>query len=103
MIKTTTQNNDNDFVFSGSLVDGPSIDLIELSGLELTDDEQDRVWENTSPRDLLDEAGCEEIELEEFEGGPGMSDTFYEYRCGPKETFVSELRAVLLRYLGREK
>ena len=86
------------FTFTGSLVDGPGIDLLELAGLDLTDEEHDRIWNAISPRDLLVEElseVCEEIELSEFEGGPGQSDTFYEYHCANKTAFVAQLRRVL--------
>ncbi len=95
-------NHEEEFVFSGSLLDGLSVDLIDLAGLDLDDDERDRIWERLTPRDVLIEyCDCAEIDIDEFEGGPGMSDRYFEYRCGNKREFVERLRAALLE-LARE-
>lgn len=84
-----TKESDGDYSFTGRLIDGPDIDLEALAGLTLTDDESDRIWGRISRRSLLIEClDCEEIELEEIEGGPGLSDSIYEYRCGDKADFV---------------
>ena len=64
--------------FSASLIDGPSIDLIDAAGLDWSEDLDNAVWEKYNWLSLLGE--CESanvIELEEHEGGPGMSDTYY--------------------------
>jgi hypothetical protein len=95
-------DTDRELIFYGTLIEGPDVDLIDLSGLDLTAEEQERVWSEVSPRTLLvEELDCEEIELDEFEGGPGMSDSRYEYRCGPRHAFIARLAAVLLRRSGR--
>jgi hypothetical protein len=86
----------DDLVFTGSLIDGPHIDLVGLAGIQLSDDEHDRLWDDTSPRDLLvDILDCEEIELYEIDDMPGRSDRFFEYRCGPREEFIEKLRKEL--------
>ena len=92
-----------DFVILGTLIEGPEIDLIELSGLELTEEEQQRIWDEITPRRILvEDLLCEEIEIEEFDDAPGLSDSVYEYRCGPREQFIERLRKVLLRYTGKQ-
>jgi hypothetical protein len=89
----------DDFCIKGSLIDGLEIDLVALAGLDLTDDERDRLWEAINERDLLtDELLCAEIDLYETDGAPGISDRYVEYRCGPRKDFVKRLRAALLKY-----
>lgn len=90
------------FVIQGTLIEGPSVDLIALSGVQLTEGEEEKIWEEISPRTLLVEIlDCEEIELEEFDEVPGMSDKVYEYRCGPREEFIERLSDALLHYAGK--
>jgi hypothetical protein len=36
--------------FGGTLIDGPDISVIELAGLELSSEEEDRLWAVTFPR-----------------------------------------------------
>lgn len=92
----------DELILTGTLLEGPDVDLIELSGLNLSDEEQDRIWDEISPRNLLvDCLNCEEIEVDEFEGGPGMSDSTYEYRCGSRDSFVKRLSEILLQKAGR--
>ena len=89
------------FIFHGSLTDGPEFNLLQFAGLDLTDEEHDRLWDRTNPRDFLLQAlDIDEIVLDDFEGGPGQSDVFYEYRYASEEDFVRDLRKALFRYLG---
>lgn len=82
-----------EFVFKGTLIEGPDIDLVELAGLNLSDEQEFKLWEQITPRDLLvNDLWCEEIELEEQDDIPGMSDSVYEYRCGEREEFILRLR-----------
>jgi len=91
--------SDEDFTFTGSLISGPDVDLVELAGLQLTDEEQERLWDQTTPRRVLvDYLLVEEFEIRAIEGGPGNSDSFYEYRCGDKDAFLKRLREVLLKF-----
>lgn len=91
---------DSEFTFSGTLISGPDVDLVALSGLQLSDADEERLWESiTRRRLLLDYLLCEEIKLDEIEGGPGNSDSLFEYRCGEKEAFVSKLRNAILDQL----
>ena len=85
---------EEEFVFNGSLIEGLDVDLVEISGLKLTDEEIERIWDNISPRDLIvdNELWCEEIELHEIDEVPGQSDSYYEYRCGNYDEFAEERR-----------
>ena len=91
-------------MFGGSLVDGPLIDPVRLAKLDLTDDEYDQLVNENNYRDLLLECRCvEEIELGEFNGGPGASDVFYRYEASSKSQLSAELRRIILDKLGRSK
>jgi hypothetical protein len=90
----------DELTFTGSLIEGLSVDLISLAGLELTDEQCDRIWGKISPRDVLVEhLHCEEIELDSSDDLPGMSDSTFEYRCGPRAVFIQRLKEVLLGLL----
>jgi len=43
---------------------------------------------------------CAEVVIEELEGGPGMSDSTYEYYCGPRDDFIKRLRNELKKYVS---
>jgi hypothetical protein len=94
-----------EFTFTGTLIEGPDVDLVKLSGLRLTDAEEEMLWDEIDRRHfLIDNDLCEEIELEGEEDEsdiPGMSDSVYEYRCGAKNEFVARLRSAILKELDR--
>jgi hypothetical protein len=91
------------FVFTGTLMDGPDIDLIEISGLTLSDDELDALWGETTPRGLLMECpSCGERLIDEIDDAPGLSDSYFEYECADRETLADELRAAIFAALGRD-
>ena len=88
--------------FGGTLIEGPDLDLLEFSGLELSEDDEERLWGDTNPRDLLMECpSVEEVELEEIDDQPGLSDSEYEYVVRDEEKFRKELRAVIQKRLKR--
>lgn len=87
-------------VFRGSLIDGPEKSIERLSGLSLTDDQWEFIFDNFNERQLLLECdSLVEIEEEEFEGGPGQSDTYYRYEADAPEEFKRELAALILEKL----
>ncbi len=88
-----------EFIFRGSLIDGLEVDLLELSGLELTYSDVDKIWGDINCRDLLAELDCVEIELCETDEIPGQSDSYYEYQCGDKGQFIKKLRAWIIKFL----
>ncbi len=90
-------------VFRGSLVDGPGESIEKLSGLSLTDDQWEFIYDNFNARELLLECGSlVEIEEGEFEGGPGQSDTYYRYEADDPEEFKRELAALILEKLEQQ-
>jgi len=79
---TKKSEQEDEFVFQGTLMEGPKIDLIELSGIQLTEEEEEKLWGEWNERNLLMETGVvAEIELYEVDEIPGQSDVWYEYRC----------------------
>jgi hypothetical protein len=93
---------DDELVITGTLIEGPDVNLVSLAGLQLSEEEWYAIWEKVSPRELLVEVlECEEIELEEMDGGPGLSDSRYEYLCGDRDEFIARLSDALLRLAGR--
>ena len=100
-LRTEERSPNEPLSFTGTQVDGPDVDLVELSGLELSEDEQARLWYHVNARDLLREnPHCEEILLEDFEGGPGQSDAYFEYECDDRAAFAAALRASILRIIA---
>jgi hypothetical protein len=86
--------------FRGTLIDGPDIDVIKMSGLELTGDEEEKLWSRTTPRQLVNECiSCDEMEIERLDDGPGRSDSIYEYVVDDKAKFVVELQGAIRKRL----
>ncbi len=100
------------FQFQGTLMDGPSINLVAFAGLELTAEEREQLWQNTNPRDLLLECECvDEIEDDDGEyddedddagDQPGQSDRYYTYEVPSKEHLAAELKQVILGKIKRQ-
>ena len=90
------------FVFRGSLMEGPDIDLLSLAGLQLTDSEEDSLWSMTNPRDLLLECGCIDETLQrEDEERINCADKYFTYRAPNRKVLVAELREAILRTIRR--
>ncbi len=93
-------DKNGEFVFRGSLINGLEIDLLKLSGIELTLSDVDKIWGDTNERVVVtEELDCEEIDLYESDDMPGQSDSYYEYRCNNKGEFVRKLRAWIIKLL----
>jgi len=91
-----------EMTFSGSLMDGPDLDLVAFAGLELTDEESDRLVDETNMRDLLCECeSVQEVEKYEVDEITGMSDVYYEYCVSFPEGLRGELRTLILERIGR--
>lgn len=83
--------------FSASLMDGPSIDLFQVAGLECTDELWAAVWDTFNWQSLLTECGSATIiEIGDQDEMPGMSDIFYWVAVDNPEEFRCELREVML-------
>ena len=92
--------SDGRFTFTGTLIEGPDLDLEELSGLALSDAEWEAVWNKINHRDLvLSCPSCMEIELDEVDEIPGQSDSYFEYDCDDRDLFIAELRSAILSIL----
>lgn len=88
---------EDDLIFTGSLIEGLDVDLASLAGLDLTEEQREKIWSEVSQREVLVEhLGCEEIEIARTDSAPGMSDSTFEYRCGPRADFVQRLKDLLL-------
>jgi hypothetical protein len=84
--------------FFASLIDGPSLDLFDIAGLEYSDELHDKVWGRHNWKSLLEECGSATIiETGDQDDAPGMSDIFYWITVDDEELFRSELRAVMLK------
>ena len=66
-------------IFEGSLMDGVNEDLPTWCGLTLTDEDDEKIWEETNSIDLL--MRCPSINYYEEEGPdiPRFSDTYYKF------------------------
>ena len=93
--------------FKGTLGEGPEVNLLELSGLELTWLDYKKIWEqddSINQRDLLIwHLDCEEFELYEIDESPMHSDVYYEYYCGDFDEFIKNLRDWITKLLNDEK
>jgi len=85
--------------FSASRMDGPNIDVFEVSGLPWTDDINDGVWGNTNWEELF--RCCPEVDFKEEETideVPGQSDTYFTISVHDPREFARELRVAMLSY-----
>lgn len=85
--------------FSASRMDGPNIDIFEVSGLPWTDDINDGVWGNTNWESLF--YCCPEVDFQEEETideVPGQSDTYFTISIHDPRKFARELRVAMLSY-----
>jgi len=91
-----------EMILSGSLMDGPDLDLVAFAGLELSDEESDRLVDETNMRDLLCECeSVQEVEKYEVDEIPGMSDVYYEYRVSDPVGLREEVRTLILDRIRR--
>lgn len=97
-------DTEKEFIMTGTLIGGLDIDLVALSGIQLTEDEHCELWDEVSERDfLLWHLECEEFEIKTVDCVPGMSDSWYEYRCGDKDIFLTKLRAAIIDLVNDNK
>ncbi|MFK8050732.1 MAG: hypothetical protein AB8B81_20070 [Halioglobus sp.] len=88
------------FTFTGSVADGPDIDLVAMSGLKFTVQEQERLWRHIDPRTFL----IEYLNMEEtirWTRGEDESSNNAElsYSYNSREGFIYALRNGLLALL----
>ena len=82
--------------FRATLIEGVTANLFKIAGLDHSPRMADEVGEGTSDLRLLRDCFSIEVEAEDFEGGPGMSDTYYTFRVRDPRVFARELRSVIL-------
>jgi hypothetical protein len=92
--------------FEASQVDGPStygkfsFPLFPDGGIELTDNQQDQLFSGLNWMEMVDACDtAETIEEEDFEGGPGMSDSFYWIAISDPAAFLRQLREFVVDHL----
>ena len=100
-------DSSNILEFKGTLIEGPEVNLLKLSGLEITRLDDIKIWEQNdsiNERDLLIwHLDCEEFELYEIDDSPMHSDVYYEYYCGDFDEFIKKLREWITKFLDDEK
>lgn len=87
------------YEFSASRMDGPDIDIFQVSGLPCTDEISDGVWGNTNWEELF--SCCPEVDLQEEETIdeiPGQSDTYFTVSVHDPRKFARELRVAMLSF-----
>ena len=100
LLNPVAMSDNQPFSFSGSLMNGSDIDVAELSGLNLTDEEEETLWWKTNERTLLLKCPClEEIEVGETDA-PLYSDVYYRYEARCKEQLQEELKQAIKAVLG---
>jgi hypothetical protein len=82
--------------FGGSMMDGPDVDVVAWAGVQLTEEEEDRLWSEHSVTDLLEECGGVYVATEEGPDVPLYSDTFFTVFAPSAESLREELAAVIL-------
>ena len=92
-------------IFEGSLMDGVNEDLPTWCGLTLTDEDDEKIWEETNSIDLL--MRCPSINYYEEEGPdiPRFSDTYYKFvvdspkeEMNLKEELKEEILSIIQNY-----
>jgi len=92
-------------IFEGSLMDGVNQDLPTWCGLPLTDEDDEKIWEETNSIDLL--MRCPSINYYEDEGPdiPRFSDTYYKFvvdspeeEMNLKEELKEEILSIIQNY-----
>jgi hypothetical protein len=83
--------------FPATLMDGLSVDIFKIAGLEWTAELHDAIWRNHNWKSLLKECDAAEIiETSSQDPAPGMSDVFFWIAITEPKKFRQELRAVML-------
>ncbi len=91
---------DEAFVFRGTRMEGPDVDITSLAGLDLTEAEQEMLWDAVNERDLLLSCPCvTEIEEDTIDDAPGLSDSYYRYEATSREDLIKELREAIQEIL----
>ena len=92
-------------IFEGSLMDGVNEHLPSWCGLSLSDEEEDKIWMNTSSIDLI--MNCPSIDYYEEEGPdiPLYSDTYYKFVVSSSKQLMNlkdELKKEILSIIQKD-
>ena len=80
-------------VCNGSLMDGLDIDLLDWAGIDYTDDEYEKFWEDVNDRKIMDDCDNSEFEVTgEIDEIPGQSDEFFKVYTWNIEALKNEIR-----------
>lgn len=92
-------------VCTGSYMDGIDIDVFDYCGLStLTDEQQDRVWQETNVLDLFCDccsAQVDEQGEDEIEQIPLYTDREFTVSTDSEESLKAELKAAIGKYAYR--
>lgn len=87
-------------VFEGSYIDGCSVNIVSWCGLELTDEQHDKLVNASNETDLLEAAGADvQIDCAAEDLPPGMNDTWYSVNCDDIKAFKAGLQSTILRLI----
>jgi hypothetical protein len=82
-------------------MDGPSVDLFEITDIEYSDELHDAVWGKHNWQSLLGECGSAFIiTLEEYDLAPGQIDVKFWVAIDDDNKFRQELKEVILSCLN---
>jgi hypothetical protein len=83
--------------FRASLLDGLSVDIYDLAGVEYSDSLHDKLWAAQTWRELVERCGAEVIEAKRYErGAPGQSNVQFWVAVGDPDAFRAALREYML-------
>ena len=92
------------FTFTGSVANGPDIDLVAMSGLKFTAQEQERLWRYVDPRTfLIEHLSIEETICGTCSEGNLSNSTELSYSYNSREGFIYALRNGLLALLSESE
>jgi len=87
--------------FSATLIDGLSINIFEISGLNYSEELSDAIWGNHNWQTLIDQCSSATIiSLSEQDLVPGQSDEIFWIAIDDPIKFKQELRKVILDSLN---
>lgn len=83
--------------FSATLMEGPAVSYFSVAGIPETEELSERLWNEHNWQSVLEHCPvAEEIDVDEKEGAPGMSDRVYWIRVEDPYELARQLREVLL-------
>jgi hypothetical protein len=89
-------------LFTGSYIDGLSIDLLDWAGIELSDQQIDSIWAEHNEMSLLELCPSAEIEIEREidDQAPGLNDTYFSVYSEDADELRQQLRQLIDGLIG---